>query len=50
MRGVTCHVSPDYLQAYLYEFCYRINRSIHKEAIFDNLMNRMILASPYFYN
>jgi hypothetical protein len=23
------HVSPQYLQAYLNEFCYRINRSIH---------------------
>ena len=34
IRGVHHHVSPEYLQAYLNEFCYRINRTIHKETIF----------------
>ena len=46
IRGIHHHVSPEYLQAYLNEFCYRINRSIHKESIFDNLLNRMVLAAP----
>ena len=46
IRGIHHHVSPQYLQAYLNEFCYRINRSIHKETIFDNLLNRMVLAGP----
>lgn len=44
IRGVHHHVNPEFLQAYLNEFCYRINRSIHKDIIFDNLINRMILA------
>jgi len=35
-------VSHVYLQGYLNEFCYRINRSLHKETIFDKLLNRMV--------
>jgi transposase-like protein len=50
IRGIHHHVSPEYLQAYLNEFCYRINRSIYKESIFDNLLNRMALASPCYLN
>ena len=50
IRGVHHHVSPEYLQAYLNEFCYRINRSIHKETIFDNLLNRMVSAATCFAN
>jgi hypothetical protein len=42
VRGIHHSVSPEYLQGYLDEFCYRINRSIHKEHIFDNLLCRMI--------
>lgn len=44
LRGVHHHVND--LQDYLDEYCYRFNRSFMKEAIFDNLMNRMILAKP----
>jgi hypothetical protein len=44
LRGIHHSVNPDYLQGYLDEFCYRINRSIHKETIFDNLLIRMINA------
>lgn len=46
IRGIHHSVHPDYLQGYLNEFCYRINRSIFKESIFDNLLNRMMLAEP----
>ncbi|TAG57601.1 MAG: IS1595 family transposase [Cytophagales bacterium] len=46
IRGIHHSVNPDYLQGYLNEFCYRINRSIFKESIFDNLLNRMMLAEP----
>ncbi len=42
IRGIHHSVDKKYLQAYLDEFCYRINRSIHKNGIFDNLMSRMI--------
>lgn len=38
IRGIHHSVHPEYLQGYLDEFCYRINRSIHKENIFDNLI------------
>lgn len=42
IRGVHHSVNPEYLQGYLDEFCYRINRSIRKENIFNNLLGRMI--------
>jgi transposase-like protein len=45
IRGIHHSVSHDYLQGYLDEFCYRINRSIHKETIFDNLLQRMVFGS-----
>lgn len=46
LRGIHHSVDKRYLQAYLDEFCYRINRSIHKDTIFDNLIQRMTLAKP----
>lgn len=42
IRGIHHSVNHDYLQGYLDEFCYRINRSIHKNTIFDNLLQRMV--------
>jgi transposase-like protein len=45
IRGIHHSVDHDYLQGYLDEFCYRINRSIHKETIFDNLLQRMVFSS-----
>ena len=42
IRGIHHSISPAYLQGYLDEFCYRINRSIHKENIFNNLLCRMM--------
>lgn len=44
IRGIHHSVDHGYLQGYLDEFCYRINRSIHKETIFDNLLRRMIIG------
>jgi hypothetical protein len=41
LRGIHHHVDPQYLQNYLNEFCYRINRSVSKETIVDNLLQRM---------
>jgi transposase-like protein len=50
IRGIHHSVDKRYLQAYLDEFCYRLNRSIHKETIFDNLLQRMVLAKPITKN
>lgn len=33
-----------HIQKYLDEFCYRINRSIYKENVFDLLINRMVFS------
>ena len=46
IRGTHHSIDHRYLQGYLDEFCYRINRSIHKETIFDNLVGKMI-NTPY---
>ena len=42
IRGIHHSVSPVYIQGYLDEFCYRINRSIFKKTIFENLLERMV--------
>ena len=42
IRGIHHSVNEAYLQGYLDEFCYRINRSIFKQNIFNNLLSRMI--------
>jgi transposase-like protein len=44
LRGIHHSVNKNYLQAYLNEFCYRINRSVHKNSIFENLIERMVLS------
>jgi len=49
-RGIHHSVNHDYLQGYLDEFCYRINRSIHKKTIFDNMIGRMSKADLIFKN
>ncbi len=41
LRSVYSWVSKKHFQKYLDEYSYRINRSIHKQTIFDNLINRM---------
>ncbi|MCP4337030.1 MAG: IS1595 family transposase, partial [Mycoplasma sp.] len=33
---------------YLDEFCYRINRSLMKENIFNNIVQRMVLAERIY--
>jgi transposase-like protein len=44
LRGIHHSVSHNFLQGYLDEFCYRINRSTHKNSIFENLISRMVNA------
>ena len=49
LRSTFSNLDKHHIQAYLNEFSYRINRSIHKQTIFDNLISRMILAKPLIY-
>ena len=46
LRGIHHHVRD--LQDYLDEYTYRFNRSFMKENIFDNLLVRMVQASPCY--
>lgn len=43
IRCVPSHVSGKYFQAYLDEFCYRLNRSIFKDTIAHKTLERMAL-------
>jgi len=47
LRGI--HHHAEHLQSYIDEYSYRFNRSFMKEGIFENLINRMILAKPVTY-
>lgn len=49
LRSVYSWVDNEHIEKYLDEYCYRINRSIHKETIFDNLIRRMVDAKPLEY-
>lgn len=42
LRSVYSWMHEYHIEKYLNEFSYRINRSIHKQTIFDNLINRML--------
>lgn len=44
LRGM--HGHAEHLQAYIDEYCYRFNRNNMHEAIFDNLLNRLIDSKP----
>jgi hypothetical protein len=46
LRGIHHRVTD--LQAYIDEYTYRFNRHLMKDAIFDNLIVRMINAKPYY--
>ena len=47
LRGM--HHQVENLQAYIDEYCYRFNRNNMKEGIFDNLLTRMVHATPFPY-
>ncbi len=47
LRGMHRHVKD--LQEYINEYTYRFNRSFMKGNIFDNIMDRMVKASPATY-
>ncbi|MCS6956014.1 MAG: IS1595 family transposase, partial [Candidatus Calescibacterium sp.] len=47
LRGI--HGHAELVQHYLDEYCYRYNRHLMKEGIFENLMRRMIAHPPRAY-
>lgn len=48
IRGIFHWVSDNYLQGYLDEFCFRLNRHLFKNNIFNILVYRMMEHSPVF--
>jgi transposase-like protein len=42
LRSVYSWMHQDNIERYLDEYSYRLNRSIHKQTIFDNLITRMV--------
>jgi transposase-like protein len=42
IRAIQTHVNIGHLQRYLDEYFYRLNRSLFKETIFDNLFKRLV--------
>jgi hypothetical protein len=49
LRSVHSWVHKEHIERYLLEYCFRINRSIHKQTIFHKLIERMVEAKPYDY-
>jgi len=49
IRTTYSWVSPDNLDRYFDEFCYRINRSQSKKTIFNNLIKRMVVADKLYH-
>jgi transposase-like protein/predicted RNA-binding Zn-ribbon protein involved in translation (DUF1610 family) len=49
LRGVHHHVSDNYLQGYLNEYCFRFNRNRTKDKIFHLLVERMVSGNPVNY-
>jgi len=48
IRGIFHWVSDGHLQGYLDEFCFRLNRHLFKDSIFNILVNRMMDHDPVF--
>ena len=46
IRGIYHWVSDKHLQAYLDEFCFRFNRHLFKDSIFNTWINRMMKHNP----
>ncbi|WP_158728025.1 MULTISPECIES: IS1595 family transposase [unclassified Flavobacterium] len=42
IRTIQSHVKKEHLQKYLDEYFYRLNRSIYKDSIFDNIFKRLV--------
>ena len=49
IRTIFSWVSEKHIERYLNEFSYRLNRSIYKDTIFDNLIGRMANTDKLYY-
>jgi len=49
LRGIHHHVSERHLQGYLDEYCYRMNRHLFRNSIFDKFIQRMVMHSHVSY-
>lgn len=49
LRTIFSWVHSKHINRYLDEYCFRINRSIYKQTIFDKLIGRMINSQPFTY-
>lgn len=49
LRSVYSWMHDEHIEKYLNEYSYRLNRSIHKQTIFDNLINRMMKSESASY-
>ena len=49
LRSVYSWMHDEHIEKYLNEYSYRLNRSIHKQTIFDNLINRMMKSKSISY-
>lgn len=47
LRTIQSHVEKGHLQKYLDEYFYKLNRSLFKETIFDNLFKRLVERSHF---
>ena len=49
LRSVFSTIHEDHIEKYLDEYSYRLNRSIYKQTIFDNLITRMLKTHHVSY-
>ena len=49
LRSTFSWIHEGHIEKYLDEYSYRLNRSIHKETIFDNLINRLMKTKTIGY-
>lgn len=49
LRSTFSWMHEAHIEKYLDEYSYRLNRSIHKQTIFDNLINRMVRSQHVGY-
>lgn len=50
IRTIYSWVSPENINRYFNEFCYRLNRSQSRETIFNNLISRMVRADKIYHS
>ena len=47
VRGIHHHVSAPHIEAYLNEFCFKLNRSQWKEVLFHSAIRKVVDALPF---